>query len=58
MILSKYDIPTLMVSVVDIKNRMWRHFVDVSDDKLYVYFIVRISLYVLSTVLLLRRNKQ
>ena len=34
MILSKYDIPTLMVSVVDIKNRMWRHFVDVSDDKL------------------------
>ena len=30
MILSKYAIPSLTVSVTDIKNLMWRHFVDVS----------------------------
>ena len=34
MILSKYAIPSLTVSVSDIKNLMWRHFVDVSYDKL------------------------
>ena len=34
MILSKYAIPSLTVSVTDIKNFMWRHFVDVSYDKL------------------------
>ena len=34
MILSKYAIPSLTVSVTDIKNLMWRHFVDVSYDKL------------------------
>ena len=34
MILSKYAIPSLTVSVLDIKNLMWRHFVDVSYDKL------------------------
>ena len=34
MILSKYAIPSLAVSVADIKNRMWMHFVDASYDKL------------------------
>jgi len=34
MILSKYAIPSLTVSVADIKNPMWMHFVDVSYDKL------------------------
>jgi len=34
MILSKYAIPSLTVSVSDIKNLMLRHFVDVSYDKL------------------------
>ena len=34
MILSKYGIPSLTVSVSDIKNLMWKHFVDVSYDKL------------------------
>jgi len=34
MILFKYGIPSLTVSVSDIKNLMWRHFVDVSYDKL------------------------
>ena len=33
MILSKYAIPSLTVSATDIKN-LWRHFVDVSYDKL------------------------
>jgi len=33
-ILSKYAIPSLTVSVSDIKNLMWRHFMDVSYDKL------------------------
>ena len=33
-ILSKYGISSLTVSVPDIKNLMWRHFVDVSYDKL------------------------
>jgi len=53
MILSKYAIPSLTVSVADIKNPMWMHFVDASYDKLcsytyfYAYFIVHISLCVL-----------
>jgi len=34
MTLSKYAIPSLTVSVADIKNRMWTHFVDASYDKL------------------------
>jgi len=34
MILSKYVIPSLAVSVADIKSRMWMHFVDASYDKL------------------------
>ena len=34
MILSKYAIPSLTVSVTDIKNFIWRHFVNVSYDKL------------------------
>ena len=34
MILSNYGIPSLTVSVSDIKNLMWRHFVDVSYNKL------------------------
>ena len=34
MILSKYAIPSLTVSVINIKNLMWSHFVDVSYDKL------------------------
>jgi len=34
MILSKYAIPSLAVSVADIKNRMWMHFVEASYDKL------------------------
>ena len=34
MILSKYAIPSLTVSVSDIKNLMLRHFVDVSYNKL------------------------
>ena len=34
MTLSKYAIPSLTVSVADIKNRMWMHFVDASYDKL------------------------
>jgi len=34
MILSKYAIQSLTVSVIDIKNLMWRHFVDVSHYKL------------------------
>ena len=33
-ILSKYAILSLGVSVADIKNRMWMHFVDASYDKL------------------------
>jgi len=32
--LSKYATPSLAVSVADIKNRMWMHFVDASCDKL------------------------
>jgi len=34
MILSKYAIPSLGMSVADIKNRTWTHFVDASYDKL------------------------
>ena len=34
MILSKYAIPSLTVTVKDIKNLVWRHFADVSYDKL------------------------
>jgi len=34
MTLSKYAIPSLAVSVTDIKNRMWKHFIDASYDKL------------------------
>jgi len=34
MILSKCGVPSLTVSVSDIRNLMWRHFVDVSYDKL------------------------
>ena len=33
-ILFKYAIPSLTVSAIGIKNRMWRHFVDASYDKL------------------------
>jgi len=34
MILSKYAILSLTVSVIDIKNQMWKHFVNASYDKL------------------------
>ena len=34
MTLSEYATPSLTVSVTDIKNFMWRHFVDVSYDKM------------------------
>jgi len=34
MILSTYAIPSLGVSVADIKNHMWTHFVDASYEKL------------------------
>ena len=45
MILSKYAIPSLTVSVTDINNFMWRHFVDVSYVHLfkrrYKSFLIR-----------------
>ena len=63
MILSKYAIPSLTVIVTDIKNLMWRHFVDVVA---YIFVVILLLFYCLlcivyftvCIVLLLRHNKR